>query len=87
MELLEKMIAGVDDTELIVHITTPICRAHIECNTMDLSIKHETLCINPEDFEMEIDLNKCKIEEGLLEDMPTIELSRGDTVLNIDFIR
>ena len=87
METLEKMITGVDDIELIVHIATPICRAHIECNTMDLSIKNEMLNINPEDFEIEIDLSKCKIEEGLLEDMPTIELSEGDTVLNIDFIK
>lgn len=87
MELLREMITGVEDNELFIHITTPICKAHIECNTMDLSIKNEILYINPENIDIELDLDKCDIQEGLLEDMPTIELLNADTVVNIDIIK
>lgn len=86
MEILEEILE-TEDTDLIVHITAPIYEAHIECSTMDLNIKDKNLIINPEDFEFEIDLTKCKIEAGwLVDDIKTIELSGGDTKLNIDII-
>ena len=86
MEIIEEIL-GAEDTDLIVHVTTPICKAHVECSTMDLSINNKILIINPEDFEIEIDLTKCKIEAGyLMDDIQMIELSGGDTKLNIDII-